>query len=310
MIDSRGDARAEEKGVTDVRRQSVVRLLMVIILACSQVLVAGPSRAETPAVDGDFVTQFMPLSGLDQQVQQFPQSYLALVEQVFSGFEKRSWQIPVTVKQRIRLSFTDALNPHLLDHAIRQQLSDRLSPKTAEAALAWLRTDVGQKATQAEVRVVSPDTPLALTGFVLQLQLEPPSPQRVQLVRRLEEVTQGSALATAAWERVVLVVSKAIEAALPRKTPGGIEAFRQDVASIQADLQPLLTQGRLLELLFTYRTLTERELASYVEFLESPPGRTLTRSVNDVVQGAAVQAITSTESSLIQSLQTDTREKA
>ncbi len=290
-------------------RQSVVWLLMVMVLVSSQVLMAGPSRAAAPKVDGDVVAQFIPLSGLDQQVQRIPQSYLALVEEVFAGLEKRSRQIPLAVKQRIRQSCTDALNPHVLDPAIRQQLSDRLPPETAETAVAWLRTEVGQKATQAEVGAINPDTPLALTGFVLQLQLEPPSSQRVQLIRRLEEVTQGHALATAAWERIVLVVGKALEASLPKDTPGGIKAFRQDVASTQADLQPLFSQGRLLESLFTYRTLTDRELTSYVEFLESPPGRTLTRSVNDIVQEAAFQAITNMESSLIQSLQTDGREK-
>lgn len=64
----------------------------------------------------------------------------------------------------------------------------------------------------------------------------------------------------------------------------------------------MFQQGRLIEVLFTSRTLTDEELKRYVDFLEAPTGRDVTKVVNGAVQGAAITAIQNMQPSLLKSV--------
>ena len=126
---------------------------------------------------------------------------------------------------------------------------------------------------------------------MLQLQLERPSPERLHLARRIEDITQGSELAAEAWETVVVAIARAIEAELVNKEPQRKEKLQEYLDSARSNIKTMLQQGRLLQVLFTYRALTDDELTQYVEFLEAPTGREMTKVVNGALQAAAINAL-------------------
>jgi hypothetical protein len=271
-------------------------------LALTLVLLTALPVPADPAADEAMIGDLMELSGLTQQIQRLPQAYMTFVDQLFLGLERQRQPVPRSLQRHIRQSFTHALTPERLEQDIRSRLVRGLPQDVTLATLTWLQSDLGKKITVVELDVGSAEKPIELATFVLQLQLEPPSPERLQLVRRVEEVIQGSELATEAWETVVLAIAPAIEAEFAKKQQEGGEKFQEQLASVRSNLKSLFQQGRLLEVLFTYRTLTDEELNRYVEFLEGPPGRDVTKVVNGALQGAAISAIKNMQPSLLKSV--------
>lgn len=271
-------------------------------VALTLVLLTALSVSAAPAADEARIGDLMELSGLTQQIQRLPQAYMTFVDQLFAGLERQRHPVSKSLQRHIRQSFLHALTPERLEPDIRARLVGELPQDTTLATLTWLRSDLGKKITAVELNAGSAEKSLELATFVLQLQLERPSPERLQLVRRLEEVVQGSELATEAWETVVVALAPALEAEFAKKPQQGGETFQEQVASVRSNLKSMFQQGRLLEVLFTYRTVTDEELRRYVEFLEGPTGREVTKVVNGALQGAAINAIKNLQPSLLKSV--------
>jgi hypothetical protein len=271
-------------------------------LALTLVLLTTLPVAAEPAADESMIGELMELSGLTQQIPRLPQAYMTFVDQLFVGLERQRHPVPKSLQRHIRQSFVHALTPERLEPEIRSRLVHGLPQDTTLATLTWLQSDLGKKVTAAELNAGSAEKSIELATFVLQLQLERPAPERLQLVRRVEEITQGSELATEAWEAVVVAVARAVEADLATKDPQRSEKLQEHLASVRASMKGMFQQGRLIEVLFTYRTLTDEELKRYVEFLEAPTGRDVTKVVNGALQGAAITAIQNMQPSRLKSV--------
>jgi hypothetical protein len=271
-------------------------------LALTLVLLTSLSVAAEPPADESMIGELMELSGLTQQIPRLPQAYMTFVDQLFVGMDRQRNPVPNSLQQHIRQSFVHALTPERLEPEIRSRLVHGLPQDTTLATLTWLRSELGKKITAAELNAGSAEKSIELATFVLKLQLERPSPERLQLVRQVEDVTQGSELATEAWETVVVAVTRVVEAELARTDPRRREKLQEHLASVRASIKGMFQQGRLIEVLFTYRTLTDEELKQYVDFLEAPTGREVTKVLNGAVQGAAITAIQNMHPSLLKSV--------
>ncbi len=259
-------------------------------LALTFVLVLGIPIIAVSAPDEQSVDELIELSGLKQQIPRLPNQYMTLVDQVLAGFD-RSHPMPKNVRRDLRQSFADALASDNFESQIRSRLLDGLSQETTVATMNWLRSDLGKKITAAEVNVSSPERSVQLATFMLRLQLERPTPERLQLVRRIEEVTQGSEMATEAWETIIGAIARTIEAGFRGKNPQRREKFDEFMASIRESMKGMFQQGQIFEALFTYQSMTDGELKQYAEFLETPAGRDVTKTINRAVQGVASDAI-------------------
>ena len=282
--------------ITPHRLISSSRLLALIV-----VLVLGIPNLAVSASEEQSVEELIGLSGLKQQIPHLPNEYMTLVDQVLLGLERHR-PMPKNLRRQIRQSFVDALAPEELESKIRSRLLDALSQDTTNATVSWLRSDLGKKITATEINVSSPERSVQLATFLLQLQLERPAPERLQLVRRIEAITQGSEMATEAWEAIVGAIVRALEGEFRGKNPQGKKKLDEFMASIRGSMKGLFQQGRIFEALFTYQTLTDEELKQYAEFLETPAGRDVTKIINGVVQGAAIDAIQNIQPSLFKQL--------
>jgi hypothetical protein len=279
----------ETSFMTRHRSQGPTTFCTGLAISCI-VLMSSPALAVSGS-DEQTVEELMELSGLTEQIPRLPDEYMTLVDQLLAGLERQRRPASRTLRRQIRQSFVDALTPELLEAEIRSRLLKGLSPETTSAAMNWLRSDGGKKITTAEVNASSAESRLQFATFFLQLQLERPAPERLQLVRRIEEITQGSEMATEAWEAIVAAVARALESEYRAINPQSKKNLEESLASMRTSVKGMFEQGRLFQGLFTYRTLTDEELKAYAEFLESPAGRDVTHIVNRAVQGSAIDAI-------------------
>ncbi len=243
----------------------------------------------------------MELSGLTQQIPRLPTEYMTFVDQLLAALERQRHPVPSKLRRQIRQSFVDALTPERLESEIRARLLDGLSQDTTLATVSWLRADVGKRIIAAELNASSPEKSVQFATFLLQLQVERPAPERLQLIRRIEQITQGSEMATEAWEAVVSAVARALEAEYRTKNLKGKEQLQEYLASIRGSVKDMFQQARIVQALFTYRLLTDEDLQQYAEFLETPAGRDVTQTINRAVQGAAIGAIQNVQPALLQS---------
>ena len=257
-------------------------LTLVLVLGIPTIAISGP--------DEQIVDELIDLSGLKQQIPRLPNEYMALFDQVLTGLERRH-PMPRNVRRDLRQSFVDALSSERFEPQIRSRLLNTISQDTSIATLNWLRSDLGKKITAAEVNVGSSDRSVQLATFMLRLQLERPTPERLQLVRRIEEITQGSELATEAWEAIIGAIARALEGGFRGKSLDRKEKLEEAMAPIRGSVKGMFQQAQLFETLFTYQSLTDDELNQYAEFLETPAGRDVTRNINSAVQGVAIEAI-------------------
>jgi hypothetical protein len=272
-----------------------------IPLVFSAVLLLGVPSFAALVSDGETVEELMELSGLTQQIPRLPTEYMTFVDQLLAALERQRHPVPSKLRRQIRQSFVDALTPERLESEIRARLLDGLSQDTTLATVSWLRADVGKRIIAAELNASSPEKSVQFATFLLQLQVERPAPERLQLIRRIEQITQGSEMATEAWEAVVSAVARALEAEYRTKNLKGKEQLQEYLASIRGSVKDMFQQARIVQALFTYRLLTDEDLQQYAEFLETPAGRDVTQTINRAVQGAAIGAIQNVQPALLQS---------
>lgn len=271
----------------------MIRHLITLLfrhLALTVVLALGIPNIAISGSDEQLVDELIDLSGLKQQIPRVPSEYMTLVDQVLVGLDRRN-PMPKNMRRELRQSFVDALSSERFEPQIRSRLLDTLSQDTSIATVNWLRSDLGKKITAAEVSVGSAERSVQLATFMLRLQLERPTPERLQLVRRIQEITQGSEMATNAWEAIIGAIARALEGGLRGDKLQTKEKLEQFMASIRGSIKGMFEQGQIFETLFTYQTLTDEELKQYAEFLETPAGREVTKSINSAIQGVAIDAI-------------------
>lgn len=262
-------------------------------LAISCILLVVSPALAVSGPDEPIVGELMEVSGLTEQIPRLPNEYMTLVDQLLAGLERQRRPTSRSLRREIRQSFVDALTPEHLQSDIRSRLLKSLHPEATLAAMSWLRSDVGKKITTAEVSASSAENRVQFATFFLQLQLERPAPERLQLIRRIEEIAQGSQMATEAWEAIVAAVARTLESEYRTTNPQNKKNLEEYLASVRGSVKGMFEQGRLFQGLFTYRTLTDEELKAYAEFLETPAGRDVTQTVNRAVQDSAIDAIQS-----------------
>jgi hypothetical protein len=265
---------------TSLSRQ--LALTVVLALGIPNLAISGP--------DEQIVDELIDLSGLKQQIPRLPNEYMTLVDQVLAGLDRRN-PMPKNVRRDLRQRFVDALSSERFEPQIRSRLLDTLSEDTSIATVNWLRSDLGKKITAAEVTVGSPERSVQLATFMMRLQLERPAPERLELVRRIQEISQGSEMATNAWEAIIGAIARELTGGLSGDQLQRNEKFEQFIASIRGSMKGMFQQGQIFQALFTYQTVTDEELKQYAEFLETPAGREVTKSINSAVQAVALDAI-------------------
>lgn len=231
---------------------------------------ARPRDGGTSRRADSIAAEVMRLSGLDAQAD--------LVAMTIRGEFERWRRAGYTPAPGTATVVADTFSADGLRSVMHHTLARSLEAERARALLAWLRTPLSQRIVSFESAWPTPERQIELTSFVNDLTATPPSPARLALVHRLErakEVGHGSALVLAA-----------AGTALERSLTSG-----QTSPPVVATMDESTRFRTMTSLLFTYRELSDTELARYVTFLETPTGRWFTR----VTRAALLASLGSSE---------------
>lgn len=251
-----------------------VRIWMITILmmgAFSTWVEANDQKA--------LVRDLIKVSGLQHEIHQLPL-------QILAGFDRQKQKLTVEQHAAVRQAFASSFEASWLEQQITQQLESSLSQEVIAGSLKWFRSDLGRKVTALEIASSNPDTPKELEAFAKQMEKSPPAAERLQLIRRADQASNGTEFILDVSEALVLSMASAYEATLPAAQRQGLETLRSQLAHQREISRQQVRRLVWVSMLRSYRNLPEEELRQYVEFLESEEGLRLYTQTGIAFKGA------------------------
>ena len=211
------------------------------------------------------IAEALEISGTKKALETIP-------AQIRAQYDARQSPIRPEDKARVIRILTDAFRPDVLYSAVRSAFRSNFDAQRMDVVMEKLRSPLFRKIAALELAASEPGARQDLERFAMGLQGDIPPPARIALIQRHEAVMRSAELQIEMAIIASQAVSRSLEPVLtPAQRPTGREM--DAVASRLRSQQDPLTRAALVRWLYTYRSLTSEELATYVEFGESDAGR-------------------------------------
>ena len=226
---------------------------------------AATARASAGPAAGDEMQEIYRLSGLEAQVG-------ALDRVVAASLIPNLQRVPAAQAEVVRDAVLRAWSTPVLQQDVLARLTTAHDPQRAAEVLRWLRSPLGRRISSLETHAASAEGVEALEAFSKQLHSHPPDQTRLALARALDQATGATEFAVEVSLASARAAMSAVGAALPqekRLEPDKIEAA---IESQRQRLHEQLAMASLASTLFTYQSLSDSELETYLAFARGDAG--------------------------------------
>ena len=198
----------------------------------------------------------------------------------------------LTKKQAAELAETlhRALDPGLVERDLQAVMRRDCDPERLAAAAQSMRLPLFAKVIDQELAAAHPSAEKKMERYFKGLEKRPPSPERVDLLRRLDEATASAEIDT----ELRLVMIGLLVGGEPRD-----EAARAQLDQLRSQMLPRVREEFLAKGLYAYRTLTDRELADYVALWEQEAMGWTSRQTGYALRQAIAEGMQRVRSELI-----------
>jgi hypothetical protein len=244
------------------------------------------SAPERPAL----VNEVLELSGLREKMAQLPNL-------VYGQLRTQPAPPDASAGEAVARALKDSFQGDRLYSALADRVARRFDPSRGATVAAILRTDLSRRMARLEVEASRPEMLATMMAFAARIMIsERPAPTRVDLVRRLDIATGATtmtlAIDVAARQGVTRVVDVVLPPAQRRNPPATLD---RSLSGLSPDATASARTATEVALLFTYRSVSDDDLARYVAFAESEDGQWLARLVRetivDVIHAASSEAV-------------------
>lgn len=207
-----------------------------------------------------------------------------------NGYAQHKDRLPPGLYEKGETIISKAYSPDKLYQSARQYFFDNFNRERLSATKDFYESSLAQKITDLEVRASSPEALNELREFGNNLSSNPPSAARMDLLKKLDEVSGATALQLDTTIMTFQDMAKAIDPILPvekRLKEGELLRLAQ---TMREQLTPVLDSAVSVYFLYAYKTLSDEELKQYIDFLLSDDGRWFVRITNEAFKFAMVSA--------------------
>jgi hypothetical protein len=182
---------------------------------------------------------------------------------------------------------------------LREEIVGTLAAKFPAAdmkgVLGWLDGKVGRRMTLAEESAAGNETQENMQAFFESEKLKPANPKRAALIADLMEATNTVESGARLFEALTLGVMVGMDSAQPVEKQLGLSNLQ---ARMRVALPPDKLRANMRGAIpamyrFTYRGISDSDLAAYVKFNKSALGRrynqTVMEALTDALAGASVR---------------------
>lgn len=225
--------------------------------------------SQVQAVDDDtLIKELLDKSGATQQINMLPQVIIAMLPAQLA-IHKGNEKISSIFNKKISSEFFAAKD--IID-AVTEQLKKKFNRSHAKKYIKWLDSKLGKRITALEVEASSPDADRAIMAYSTQLRQQPPSENRIALIGKLVEVLKVAEHAEKETASIMIKISRGINKSLPqdRRTP---DTVLEEIKKVYQKASTGQMETYVIpSFLYTYKSLSDKELKQYITFLNTEEG--------------------------------------
>ena len=210
-------------------------------------------------------------SGIDKQVRQLPLLIRASVVQALEQ-DDRIKELPRHTKSAIIGSVQQGFSPERIKKTIIKEVKASMTVKDLDTVLKWLNSPFGKKLTRLEEAASTPETLSEIKKFAARLKQAPPAAKRLDILRRLDAAVKATETNVEIAMNTQLAVALAVVKSLPREQQGSFKDIAAQLKKNRPQIEAVMKSQTIVFALYTYQSLTDKELESYIRFATSPAG--------------------------------------
>jgi hypothetical protein len=232
------------------------------------VLLLAPRIHAQPEESTATAQRLMVRSGLSVQLRGFTNQIVADIRQNAGNVD------PSTIEPLVE-SAKQAFRPDLLQQDMAGRVAKKLTVGDMKAALAWLETDAGGRITRAEELASVSFDAKGFGEYAEGLQGRPLAAQRQKLISELMAATGAVRVAAATAETMALGIALGMDSLQPKERRVGEARLRAHIrqAMPAEKVQAAFAQQLPLTYAYTYRGISDADLAGYLGFLKGAAGK-------------------------------------
>jgi hypothetical protein len=255
--------------------------MLVVLLAAASSCV---SRAAPPA-DAAKIDRLIEGAGIAHSTRQ-------ILPNMVSGMSAQQEGVPPALRAAMIEAAGQAFQPGPMIETIRSRLGAGLNGKELDDTLAWVDSPVGRRITSVENAASEPAAMSGMEAFLKELEQRPPPQSQLDLVVQLNVMTGAVEMTSSMIEGIALATALGINASLPVEQQAPFDVLRKQLAAAMPDTRLQAAQMVTVYALYAYRTLSEKELAAYVDFMKSPSGTAYAKAALAAFNAAMLDALT------------------
>lgn len=248
----------------------VMRILRCIGLIAGFAIGALSHAADSRTTDAR-IDRLIEVSGIANSARQLPPS-------IAGGFDDPQAGLPDEVRAALREAALLSFKADPIIERVRKALAATLTGRRLDETLAWFDSPLGRRITDLENAASDPAANERIVAYAKTVKEHPPTKQRSVLIEKINVATESGELNAMILETSYLASALGINAALPAENRQSVEAVRRRVKAADADLRAQSDNAMTMTMLYTYQSLSDKELQSYLAFLKTPGGAAYSRA--------------------------------
>jgi hypothetical protein len=224
-------------------------------------------------------------SGLKKQLEMFPVTSRAAFGEALQRDGKMK-DFPADLLAAMTGTIDRAFAEEDLKGVVLKELKERLTTSEIKGALSWLDSPLGKRITLMEEMASTPAAYFGMQQYASKLRDLPPTAVRLGMVERLDSATRATESNVDMLLRMQAAVAMAFLSALPAEREMPFENLLKEMAKAKPAVEAEMRSQMQLGILYTYRDLSETEIAQYIAFLTSPPGSKYQSAVTAAIKKA------------------------
>jgi len=228
------------------------------------------SHAQAGEVEG-LADQVLLQSGTYEMISSLPEQIRA------HGSQQSPFETDRETSEKVINILASSFNEAEVKSDLLEYMVANYSSEDLKGILEWLHSPLGNRISTAEIEAGSVEGQSNMMRYSATFSSNPPPQERVLLIQEFEKKLRLTKLTMDMIKTMMYGISKSFYTASPEAERVSEQEFNAEVESMFLAMEPMLREQMWQQVILTshysYRDFSDAELNSYINYLDSEPGK-------------------------------------